>query len=476
MKNIENTNCEMKDGTECNMEIVWNEEHGLIFDGIIKQLEAYNIRYFILRNYKGLPNENTAKDVDIIFEPGYLQDIRTIIVKVFKNNSVEYYKEEIYGHVHSFWGNNLSNRFSIHIDLIEGYFAKGFEVFSFDELYRETVCYNNYVVLNSFFSGVMLYVYKQFGYKHPVFKEEYKKEIVKICNMYPEKFKGAIAKITNFQFAEKAITSIRNNDFDQIIGDSQEFSKLVKRYVIKKRFLSVLRFNFEFWVQRVNQTIFNYKKFSNNFAVLAPDGTGKTTFLELVVEQLNYYRVCRVEDNHFSIYHFRPNIFPNLGEVGEKVGIKEQDKNFTDPHRNKPAGKISSFIRLLYYICDYILGWQIRVREDVRRNRWSIFDRYSYDLIVDPLRTRLDLPQKVREFFVTLTPKPNVIFCLVADENIVYARKQELKKEEIRRQLDKYKKIASKDERIIILNAERTPEEIADEAIKVLFLRYMKKI
>jgi len=86
------------------------------------------------------------------------------------------------------------------------------------------------------------------------------------------------------------------------------------------------------------------------------------------------------------------------------------------------------------------------------------------------------LPQKVREFFVTLTPKPNVIFCLVADENIVYARKQELKKEEIRRQLDKYKKIASKDERIIILNAERTPEEIADEAIKVLFLRYMKKI
>ena len=97
MKNIENTNCEMKDGTECNMEIVWNEEHGLIFDGIIKQLEAYNIRYFILRNYKGLPNKNTAKDVDIIFEPGYLQDIRTIVVKVFKNNSVEYYKEEIYG-------------------------------------------------------------------------------------------------------------------------------------------------------------------------------------------------------------------------------------------------------------------------------------------------------------------------------------------------------------------------------------------
>ena len=378
--------------------------------------------------------------------------------------------------VHSFWGNNLSNRFAIHIDLIEGYFAKGFEVFTFDELYRETVYYNNYVVLNPFFSGVMLYVYKQFGYKKPVFKEAYRAEIVKICNMHPEKFRDAIAMITTPEFAEKALTSIKNNDFEQIIEDSVEFSKLVKRYVIKKRFWSTVRFTFEFIVQRMNQTIFSYKNFSNNFAVLAPDGTGKTTFLEFVVERLNYYRVCRMEDNHFSIYHFRPNVFPNLGEVGEKVGIKEQDKNFTDPHRNKPAGKISSFVRLLYYICDYILGWQIRVRTDARRNRWSIFDRYSYDLIVDPLRTRLDLPQKVREFFVSLTPKPKVVFCLMADANIIYARKQELKKEEIRRQLDEYKKIASKDKRIIILNAEKSPEEIADEAVEVLFSRYMKKI
>lgn len=461
---------------EIDMNIVWNEMHGTIFDAIIKQLELNNIRYFILRNYRGLPNNNPAKDVDIIFEPGFLQDIRKIMLKVFKNNSVEYYKEEIYGHVHSFWGNNLSNKFSIHIDLIEGYFAKGFEVFTFDELYRETVYHNNYVVLNPFFSGVMLYVYKQFGYKRPVYKEEYRREIVDICNAYPEKFRDVIARITNFEFAEKAVIRIKNNDFEKIIQDSPEFSKLVKRYVTKKRFLSVVYFTVEFLIQRVNQTIFHYKKFSNNFGVLAPDGTGKTTFLECVVEQLNYYRVCRMEDKHISIYHFRPNVFPNLGEVGEKVGIMEQDKNFTVPHRNKPAGKISSLMRILYYTCDYIIGWQIMVRKDTRRNKWSIFDRYSYDLLVDPLRTRLDLPQSVRRFFVSLTPKPNIVFCLVANAETIYARKQELEIEEIRRQLDNYKRISLEDKRIVILNAEESPNEIADKAVEILFSKYMKKI
>ena len=70
------------------------------------------------------------------------------------------------------------------------------------------------------------------------------------------------------------------------------------------------------------------------------------------------------QDNHISGYHFRPNILPNLGAVGEKAGLKKQDTNFSDPHRNKPAGTVSSLVRISYYTLDYILGWHIRVRKD----------------------------------------------------------------------------------------------------------------
>lgn len=94
-----------------------------------------------------------------------------------------------------------------------------------------------------------------------------------------------------------------------------------------------------FWFQKANRILFNYKKYAKTFAVMAPDGTGKTTFLDALLEQLCFYYVNVPEDNRFSVYHFRPSILPNLGAVGEKAGVMKQDTNFTDPHRSKPANK-----------------------------------------------------------------------------------------------------------------------------------------
>lgn len=459
------------------MDIRWNVEHGNLLSSLLEKLKEQKIRYFILRNYEELPEVNPSKDVDIIFEPGKMKIAREKMIEVFKESNIQYYKEELFGHVHSFWGVNVNNEFSIHIDLIEGYFAQGYSVFTFDELYKHVVPYKTFYVLDELYSGIMIYVYKQFGYKKPKLKDEYKEEVFNVYCKNKTEFYDVIANITSKDFASDSCKYIENRDFENLLKNSENLNKILRGYVWRKRPISTLVHVIEFTFQRLGRIIFRYRKYSSNFAVLAPDGTGKTTFLDSLIDKLNYYRVCRMEDNHISVYHFRPNILPNLGEVGEKAGIKKQDTNFTDPHRNKPAGKLSSLVRIGYYDLDYIIGWQMRVRKDTKENKWTIFDRYSYDLIADPLRTRLSLPDWVRKFFVGLTPKPNVIFCLMTDANTVFSRKQELELSEIERQLEVYKNIALSDKkRFHILDASQTPNEISNDALIILFDRYMKKI
>ena len=107
-------------------------------------------------------------------------------------------------------------------------------------------------------------------------------------------------------------------------------------------------------------------------------------------------------------------------------------------------------------------------------DRYSIFDRYSYDLIVDPRRTRLNLPKGLRKFFVWLTPRPGVVFILKADADTIYERKQELTKEEIERQLEEYDLLAKTNKRFKTIDAKKTPDEMTDEALAIIFEKYAR--
>ena len=285
-----------------------------------------------------------------------------------------------------------------------------------------------------------------------------------------------LAKVTSEQFAKELIEYIKQNNFDTLISKADLLTKYLKRYVNKKRFWRTRVRKIRFIWQKLDRIIFRYKKYVRAFAVLAPDGTGKTTFLDALIKELNYYYVNDETDERCHVYHFRPTILPNLGAVGEKAGIMEQDTNWSDPHRNKPANPISSLVRIAYYTLDYILGWQKCVRNDVHYDRFSVFDRYSYDFIVDPLRTKLGLPTWVRKFFVRLTPQPKVVFVLDADPETIYSRKQELTKEEIARQLEVYRKLADSSKRFRVISAEQTPEEMAREAIKILLEQYSENL
>lgn len=455
------------------MSVVWDYRHEKILSKYFVYLNEANIRWFIIRGYQGLPQTNSSKDVDVMIEVGKQKKAAELLRKTFVEHGLTRIHEDVFGHIHCYIGTNTEEETAIHIDLVEGYISKGFEIFTFDELYEYVIDYNNMKVLDDFMNGIMLLVYKIFGYHNAKLKSSYQKEILKAYQNYHNDFVAMLRKLVGEKLGERICGLIETGDFQKIVQLEPEFTKRLKYYTFCKQPRKTIRYVVEFLSQKINRIIFSYKKHAKVFAVLAPDGTGKTTFLETLLEKMNYYYVNNEYDQRFHVYHFRPEILPNLGQVGEKAGVMKQDTDFTNPHRSKPASPLSSLVRIAYYTFDYIIGWQKCIRNDVHYDRYSVFDRYSYDLIVDPRRTKLNLPTWVRKFFVALTPQPEVVFCLDADPQVIYARKQELTLEEIERQVGEYRKLAaSNPKRFVKINAENKPEEMAKEAVCILLDKF----
>ena len=259
-----------------------------------------------------------------------------------------------------------------------------------------------------------------------------------------------------------------------MLSYSKRLTTQLKKYAVKKDTVGVFFRIIEFYWLKFQRIILFRKRYGKSFSVMAPDGAGKTTFLNLLIKNLSFYYLRETELAH--VLHFRPEILPNLGAVGEKARVMKQDKNFTIPHRAKPAGLFSSLIRITYYWFDYVIGWFIYTSKDIQYDRFTVFDRYSYDLLVDPRRTRLSLPYWIRKLYVELMPHPRFTFYLDVESDEIFRRKQELTPDEINRQIGEYHKLVKSSKRFIVLNGNHSVEQITDDAIRIILDTFCTKL
>lgn len=65
----------------------------------------------------------------------------------------------------------------------------------------------------------------------------------------------------------------------------------------------------------------NYLRSNTGFSVgfTGPDGSGKTTVIDLLLD-----RLAPVFRTAYKYYHFRPALFGNLGEVAHSAGLKKR--------------------------------------------------------------------------------------------------------------------------------------------------------
>jgi thymidylate kinase len=462
----------MKEQLKTEYKISWESLHAEIFSELIDEFKLNKIRYFILRNYEGLPEINTSKDIDIIIEPGSYTKASRILYNVFRRYGISFHRRVQYERVRCWFGMDVEKKFSIHIDLIEGYLSKGFEVFTFDFLYRNTKEYNGFRVLNDSYDAVMLLYYKVIGTKQ--LNERYKKKISFIFSENKDEIKYILDHALSEKQSKMIYSSLEKGEYHRIINNAHIISKSSKKRVFFNKPLKTFVNVFRFLAEKFHRIIICPRRFQNFIAVLGADGTGKTTFIDGLTKAIAFYNVS--DDSKSHVYHHRPTLLPNLGAVGEKAGVMEEDKDFTNPHRAKPASFLSSFVRMTYYWLDYAIGAPLMLRKDVQFDRYTIYDRYIYDFLIDPGRSRINLPYWLRKMFTNLVIQPRIVFILLTDAETIYNRKQELTIPEINRQLREFKKLSKSSDRFVILDASQSPEQIIQQAMCIIIEKFTKQI
>ena len=183
-------------------------------------------------------------------------------------------------------------------------------------------------------------------------------------------------------------------------------------------------------------------------AVMGPDGAGKSTFLD------NLVRGAAPAFRRVRRYHWRPGVLGSLRAGGDTA----------DPHGARADGKWLSAARLLWTALDYQLA-RLQLRWVTARSGLAVFDRYYYDILVDPRRYRYGGPLGLARVLARTVPKPDLLFVLHAAPETVAARKRELGQAELERQLAGYRSVAKRFGGLVI-DASGNQEAVAAAGIR----------
>lgn len=180
-------------------------------------------------------------------------------------------------------------------------------------------------------------------------------------------------------------------------------------------------------------------------AFMGPDGCGKSSAIEGVVADFSpaFQKIVR--------FHLRPKSLPARAN---------SDVSVTDPHGRPVRGGLFSVAKMFYLFADYWLGYLSGVRSATVRTRLVVFDRYFYDIVVDPERVLYGGPKWLPRFLAYFLPKPDMVFLLNADPEALWSRKQEVPYEEVVRQQKGYMELARRLKGTVIIDAARSKAEV----------------
>ena len=181
---------------------------------------------------------------------------------------------------------------------------------------------------------------------------------------------------------------------------------------------------------------------------MGPDGCGKSSAIEGVVADFTpaFQKIVR--------FHLRPKSLP--ARANSEVPV-------TDPHGKPVRGALFSVAKMFYLFADYWLGYFRGVRSATVRTRLVVFDRYFYDILVDPERVLYGGPRWLPGVLAHFLPKPDMVVLLNAAPEVLWSRKQEVPFEEVVRQQAAYLEMAQKIKGAVIIDAARSKTEVVLE-------------
>ena len=407
-------------------------------------LNSRNVNYAILRNHEGLPEYYKSRDIDIIIDKKQFLNIRKEIKDTIEDEKfmiTTYFESE---RIHTFVCGKISKG--------------GCELLQLDFFFHTsaygTILLDKKQILDSrVFENGIYHVSKEYEFLDKYLYLKY------LGYPYPSKYAYLREKVKH----SKCLDSILTKEFG--INSLQELEQMntsdLKKITKCKLSINRLKNKLDFYKWYL-QNLLVPRGFSLGFT--GPDGAGKTAVADRVMLELGkvYPRIL--------IFHHRPALIGNLGEVAHRSGLKNEiDRQFDKPHRGSRKGIVNSILRLAYYSTDYVAGYFIKVRIHLQKRSIIIFDRYYTDTICDSQRSSIYLSHKFLYWFGRLfIPSLRYNILLTADSQTILERKQELNKEGIDAINHKIDYLATKKGYYKILN-EGTPQEAVEKILQIIF-------
>ena len=406
----------------------------------LKYLTNEGIAYRVTNGYKAIVNGvNDDSDYDILFK---VSDFKTITTSVgdfcahYNYKLVQVYHQEVYAK--NFFVYDATQNRLLNLDLYGELSRKGIKLFNEDELFNHKTEYQGISILKphqEFIQYLIKKVDKEaisettFNHLKALFRNQQND-----CERYLKQFfKKSHASITHaFLHNEYAVFA------KHILSFKEDFKSLKKNTAsnsIKNSFRILKRI-----IQPTGLAI----------AFLGPDGSGKSTIIDGLLEQTLPFR-------RHDYFHLKP-IPQNKNAVQQVV---------TNPHQYEPYSFLKSYFKLLFFVYQYNMGWLKHIVRLKIKSSLVIFDRYYDDVLADNKRYRYGGSKTIAKCIRYFIPKSELYFILTADATIIHKRKQEVPIEELQRQIKAYRGLAD-NTRYINIDVNKPPKEIVLEITKII--------
>jgi len=185
---------------------------------------------------------------------------------------------------------------------------------------------------------------------------------------------------------------------------------------------------------------------------LGPDGAGKSTLLAGVEQALTR------AGKSWRSYYFAPGF---LKRYRPKPGQTITE----NPHEGRQYPPVLVFAKIALLLLEFLMG----IPRARRQNRLLLFDRYIFDILVDPRRYKMGHVRWWMKLMLRLAPRPDLTVMIIAPAKTIQARKQEVSFAETARQIESYKALAAAFPGSLIIENSGAPEA----AVKTIMHRIL---
>ena len=424
---------------------------------LFSNLRSANVQYAVMRNYDPLPYSSAGSDIDILINPAAEMRIRNIIHTTIEESggtaigcatTVGFFKVYALGKSKGLSGEWWGQCIDVNVGLV----FNGIPLLDNTDWQSFIIKHNSINVLSDDLAGILGVL----------------KEVLNNSEL-PQRYMVAARNATNNNWnkiekalqpmGEQSLTLLHNliqrdghtSNIPQLCG---LFRTALTKHAIHKHPFATIQQRFGTEWSKVKRLCFPSGVV---IAILGVDGAGKSTVINAIKPVLDM-----ATHNATFVQHLRPGLLPPLARIKGKDNM--QPGVVADPHSSTPSGFFGSLLRLAYLTTDYIFGYWLKIRPKI-----VIFDRYAYDMLLDPRRFRIKLPAYLIKLFIYFIPKPHLTFCLYGNAEIIAARKQELSVSETTKQINALKALAHKQKHSVLISTENEIVKTRNEILNRLF-------